>query len=84
MNHGFARIAAVSLRVRLGNVEENEAQILAATKRLEAQGVQAAVFPELCSRAIPWGICSSILVALVWRPWSAGHRHGAMAVAGRP
>ncbi len=48
MNHGFARIAAVSLRVRLGNVEENEAQILAAMKRLEAQGVQAAVFPELC------------------------------------
>ena len=48
MNHGFARIAAVSLRVRLGNVEENEAEILAAMKRLEAQGVQAAVFPELC------------------------------------
>lgn len=48
MNHGFARIAAVSLRVRLGNVAENEAEILAAMKRLENQDVQAAVFPELC------------------------------------
>ena len=47
MNHGFARIAAVSLRVRLGNVEENEVEILAAMKRLENQDVQAAVFPEL-------------------------------------
>ncbi len=44
----FARIAALSLPVHLGDVEANEREILAAMQRLSAQGVQAAVFPELC------------------------------------
>ncbi len=48
MNHGFARVAAASLRVHLGDVEENQREILAAMSDLEAQGVQVAVFPELC------------------------------------
>jgi len=44
----FARIAAVSLRVHLGDVEKNKQEILQKMYELEAQGVQAAVFPELC------------------------------------
>ncbi|HPF87646.1 MAG TPA: NAD(+) synthase [Candidatus Limiplasma sp.] len=44
----FARIAAVSLRVHLGDVEKNKQEILKQMRELEAQGVQAAVFPELC------------------------------------
>ncbi len=48
MDHGFARVAAVSLRVHLGDVEQNEQEIYAALRRLENQDVQLAVFPELC------------------------------------
>ncbi|MDD3411784.1 MAG: NAD(+) synthase, partial [Eubacteriales bacterium] len=48
VSHDFARIAACSLRVHLGNVEENKREILARMKTLSARGVQAAVFPELC------------------------------------
>ena len=44
----FARIAAVSLRVHLGDVEHNTREILGKMRELETQGVQVAVFPELC------------------------------------
>ncbi|HPJ03448.1 MAG TPA: NAD(+) synthase, partial [Candidatus Limiplasma sp.] len=44
----FARVAAASLRVHLGDVEHNKREILHKMAELEAQGVQAAVFPELC------------------------------------
>ncbi|MBN1776986.1 MAG: NAD(+) synthase, partial [Clostridiales bacterium] len=44
----FARVAAVSLRVHLGDVEKNKQEILKKMAALEAQGVQAALFPELC------------------------------------
>ena len=44
----FARVAAVSLRVYLGDVEHNKREILHKMAELEAQGVQVAVFPELC------------------------------------
>ncbi len=44
----FARIAAVSLRVHLGDVERNKREILAKMRELEARHVQVAVFPELC------------------------------------
>jgi NAD+ synthase (glutamine-hydrolysing) len=44
----FARVAAVSLRVHLGDVENNKREILSKMRELEALGVQAAVFPELC------------------------------------
>ena len=44
----FARVAAVSLRVHLGDVENNKREILTKMRELEARGVQAAVFPELC------------------------------------
>ena len=43
MPEGFARIAAVSLPVHLGDVEANEREITLALERLRAQGVQAAV-----------------------------------------
>ena len=46
--NGFARIAAVSVPVHLGNVKENEREILSAMARLHTQGVQLALFPELC------------------------------------
>ncbi|MEG2253487.1 MAG: nitrilase-related carbon-nitrogen hydrolase, partial [Clostridia bacterium] len=48
MPKGFARIAAASVRVHLGDVEGNKQEILTRMQRLEAQGVQVAVFPELC------------------------------------
>ena len=48
MNHGLARVAAASVRVYLGDVAKNERELLDAMKRLQAQGVAAAVFPELC------------------------------------
>ncbi len=48
MNQGFARIASASLRVHLGDVEKNEQEVLTAMKALQAQGVEVAVFPELC------------------------------------
>lgn len=48
MPKGFARVAAVSVPVRLGDVETNEKQILAAIEDLRRRGVQLAVFPELC------------------------------------
>ena len=48
MYHGFARVAAASLRVHLGDVAQNEKEILAAMQPLQAQSVELAVFPELC------------------------------------
>ena len=48
MNRGFARVAAVSLRVHLGDVEKNEREIATAMQHLAGEGVEAAVFPELC------------------------------------
>ncbi len=48
MSHGFARIAAMSLPVHLGTIAANEKQILAAMNALAPQGVELAVFPELC------------------------------------
>ncbi len=44
----FARVAAASLRVHLGDVEENKREILKSMAELDAQGVQVAIFPELC------------------------------------
>ena len=48
MPEGFARVAAVSLPVHLGDVQANVNEILAAMDTLEKKGVQVAVFPELC------------------------------------
>ncbi len=48
MPEGFARVAAVSVPVHLGDVQANVNEILAAMETLEGKGVQAAVFPELC------------------------------------
>ena len=45
---GFIRAAAVSLPVHLGDVNANETEILIAMENLRLQGVQLAVFPELC------------------------------------
>lgn len=48
MSSDFVRVAATSLRVHLGDVERNKQEILTRMAALQAQGVQAAVFPELC------------------------------------
>lgn len=48
MPSDFARVAAVSLRVRLGDVDGNRKEILSRMEALETRGVQLAVFPELC------------------------------------
>jgi len=48
MPEGFARVAAVSLPVHLGDVQANVNEILAAMETLEKKGVQVALFPELC------------------------------------
>ena len=48
MSGDFARVAAASLRVHLGDVEKNQEEIITRMRALEAQGVRVAVFPELC------------------------------------
>lgn len=44
----FTRVAAASVRVHLGDVRANEREIGEEIKDLASQGVQIAVFPELC------------------------------------
>ena len=48
MPSDFARVAAASLPVHLGDVQKNIVEIRQRMKVLQAQGVQVAVFPELC------------------------------------
>ena len=45
---GYLRTAAVSLPVHLGDIAANETEIGIAMEALRMQGVQLAVFPELC------------------------------------
>lgn len=45
---GFARVAAASVRVHVGNVEKNKAEILNRMKSLQKAGVRVALFPEMC------------------------------------
>ena len=88
MPEGFARIAAVSLPVHLGDVEANEREIMLALERLRTQGVQAAVFPELCLTGYTLG--DLLLHGLVQdRAWAAlkrlkAHTDGLTAVVGLP
>ena len=44
MPEGFARVAAVSVPVHLGDVQANVNEIAAAMEKLSQKGVQAAVF----------------------------------------
>jgi NAD+ synthase (glutamine-hydrolysing) len=46
--HGYARAAVVSPELVLGDVARNEAVLLAAMRRLAAEGCRLVVFPELC------------------------------------
>ncbi len=83
MPEGFARVAAVSVPVHLGDVQANLKEIVAAMDALEEKGVQAAVFPELC-------LTGATLGDLILRPevqkaaWNAlmqlANRAGSMAV----
>ena len=88
MPEGFARVAAVSLPVHLGDVEANEREIALALERLGAQGVQAVVFPELCLTGYTLG---DLLVhdLVQERAWTAlvrlaGRTEGMAAVVGLP
>ena len=88
MPEGFARVAAVSLPVHLGDVEANEREIALALERLAAQGVQAVVFPELCLTGYTLG---DLLVhdLVQERAWAAlvrlaGRTEGMAAVVGLP
>ena len=58
---GYIRTAAVSLPVHLGDVNANETEILIAMENLRMQGVQLAVFPELC-------LCGATLGDLLHQP----------------
>ena len=70
MPSGFARVAAVSVRVHLGDVDANEREIAAAMERLRKKGVQVAVFPELCLTGYTLG--DLVLHGLVQqRAWEA-------------
>ncbi len=84
MPRGFARVAAASVRVHLGDVAANEREIASAMERLEEKGVQAAVFPELCLTGYTLG--DLLLHGLVQeQAWEAmlrlAERTKAMAVA---
>ncbi|HET8645001.1 MAG TPA: nitrilase-related carbon-nitrogen hydrolase, partial [Vicinamibacteria bacterium] len=46
--HGFLRVAAVCPRVAVANPDTNAAEVLRLFEQAAAQGVQVAVFPELC------------------------------------
>ncbi len=46
--YGFLRVASVSPQVYVGNVEKNTQEICDAIDALKQEGVQVAVFPELC------------------------------------
>ncbi|MEG0048527.1 MAG: NAD(+) synthase [Clostridia bacterium] len=48
MPQDFVRVAAASVPVHLGDIRANEEELLSAMRRLQAAGVQVAVFPELC------------------------------------
>ena len=88
MPEGFARIAAVSLPVHLGDVEANEREIASALDGLKQRGVQAAVFPELCLTGYTLG--DLLLHGLVQeRAWAAllrlaARTQGITAVVGLP
>ena len=58
---GFIRTAAVSLPMHLGDIAANETEIGIAMESLRMQGVQLAVFPELC-------LCGATLGDLLLQP----------------
>ena len=55
MKYGFVRVAAASPRLRVADVPYNAGQIAAAARELAQDGVQVAVFPELCMTASTCG-----------------------------
>ena len=84
----FARVAAVSLRVHLGDVEGNKQEILGKMRELEAQGVQAAVFPELCLTGYTLGdlLTHETVQKRAWKALEelAAQTHGMAVVVGLP
>ena len=48
MNYGFVRVAAITPKMRVADVEYNAREIVEKIKYCAEKGVQIAVFPELC------------------------------------
>ena len=84
MPKGFARVAAVSLPVHLGDVSANEQEIRNAMESLRRQGVQLAVFPELCLTGYTLGdlLLQPLVQAASWESMLriARETDGSMAV----
>lgn len=84
MPKGFARVAAASLPVHLGDVAANEQEILSAMEPLRRQGVQLAVFPELCLTGYTLGdlLLQPLVQAASWEEYAAhrGKTDSSMAV----
>lgn len=55
MKHGFFRVAAASVPVRVAGCDYNTANICDALETLAAEGVEAVVFPEMCVTAYTCG-----------------------------
>lgn len=47
-NNGFIRVAAITPRVKVGDINYNVRRILSLAKETAAKGAQVMVFPELC------------------------------------
>ena len=83
MPEGFARVAAVSVPVHLGDVQANVNEISAAMEKLRQKGVQAAVFPELCLTGATLGdlILRPEVINAAWKGLlSLAKKAGKMAV----
>ncbi|MDE6049740.1 MAG: NAD(+) synthase [Paramuribaculum sp.] len=48
MTNGFVRVAAATPFVKIANIDANVSEIITIAEKLEAHGVEIAVFPELC------------------------------------
>ncbi|MDE7411810.1 MAG: NAD(+) synthase [Paramuribaculum sp.] len=48
MTNGYLRIASVSPRLRVADIDYNVEEIISLSKTLDERGVEIAVFPELC------------------------------------
>ena len=61
MNYGFVRVAAITPKMRVADVEYNAREIVGKIKYCAEKGVQIAVFPELC-------LCGYTCADLLFQP----------------
>lgn len=90
MTNGFLRVGAAAPEVVIGDVESNVSAIMALSERMEQDGVETAVFPELCLTGYTCGdlLHNSLLLNDAMegverlRRWSAGR--GIDIIVGAP